>query len=258
MVHVIDKVLYSPVNYLETGLIGGLDYFTGACLKLQHLGTTLETGSNYTFFAPTNEAFVAIGSAAAGLSSMQLADVLKYHVVKGVVYSTDLKDERVETLDGKQITVTVEGGGAFVNAARIINANILVEEGVLHVIDSVLNPDNSTAKPDPSASAAAVQFSGASSADIPILTKTLPPASTHASVLTETVMMGGAATTAGGAKSSASMMSGAMGGSSATSAAASVSSSAASVSPATGGAAIATAAVGAMAFFGGAALFGNM
>ena len=69
---------------------------------------------------------------------MQLTDILEYHVIEGTVaYSSDITAGKVTTLQGDDVTISVDGGAVFVNAARVINADILIPQGVLHVIDSV-------------------------------------------------------------------------------------------------------------------------
>ena len=71
---------------------------------------------------------------------------MSYHVVQGTVgYSTALSNTSLPTLNGKEVEITITDDGAvFVNSARVINADVLIANGVLHVIDEVLNP----AKPD--------------------------------------------------------------------------------------------------------------
>ena len=111
-----------------------------------------QTKDYLTILAPTNEAFKAIGGAVNGLSVVELTQILEYHVLSGAMFSTDFNDgEKVKTLQGGDVTITVDGDEVFLDAARIVNANIFVGEGVLHIIDSVLDPRNTTAKVRPSA-----------------------------------------------------------------------------------------------------------
>ena len=102
------------------------------------VASTLESAADLTIFAPSNAAFQAIGSGLGNLTTMELTSILEYHVIKGTVaYSSDIKPGKVKTLEGADVTIAVEDGAVFVNAARVINADILIPEGVLHVIDSV-------------------------------------------------------------------------------------------------------------------------
>lgn len=69
-------------------------------------------------------------------------------------------------VSGGSVTITVENGTVYVNSARVIVPDVLVANGVVHVIDGVLNPNNTAATPNPSTTS--VAFSGASSAtDVP-------------------------------------------------------------------------------------------
>jgi hypothetical protein len=71
--------------------------------------------------------------------------------VQGAVgYSTTLSNNtKLPTLAGEQeLTITIDTEGAvFVNNARVINSDILIANGVLHVIDTVLNPAEADAQP---------------------------------------------------------------------------------------------------------------
>lgn len=126
---------------------------------------TVDETKDLTVFVPSNDAFAAIASIAANASVETIATVLKYHVIAGsVLYSTDLKNTTVKTLGGGSITVTVANGSVFVNQAKVIIPNVLVANGVVHVIDSVLNPGNTTVAPGTNGTV----FPGASSAsDVP-------------------------------------------------------------------------------------------
>lgn len=114
----------------------------------------LEDLSDITIFCPNNDAFQAIASGAGNITDEQLAEILQYHVINGTVgYSTALSNTSLTTLNGEEVQITVDSDGAvFVNSARVINADILIENGVLHVIDEVLNPANADAEPNTSAS----------------------------------------------------------------------------------------------------------
>jgi uncharacterized surface protein with fasciclin (FAS1) repeats len=98
-----------------------------------------------TVFAPTDAAFAALP---AGTIETLLADptgaltqVLLYHAVAGVAMSTDLSDGMmVETLQGQDVTVTINANGVFINDAQVIIADIMADNGVVHVIDAVLVP----------------------------------------------------------------------------------------------------------------------
>lgn len=115
-----------------------------------------------TIFAPSNAAFGEIANLAGNLSTEVATSILQYHVVQGsVLYSSLITgNTSVETVGGGNITVSVIDGEVFVNSAKVIIPDVLVSNGVVHVIDGVLNPQNSTAAPNPSTTVPA--FPGAS------------------------------------------------------------------------------------------------
>ncbi len=119
-----------------TATAAGLISLSGA-IDEANLGDMLDTAKDVTIFAPTNEAFQAIGSALGDLSAEQLTDILSYHVVMGTVaYSTDLtNDQKIRTEQGEEITISIDNGTVFANGARVIIPNVLVANGVVHVID---------------------------------------------------------------------------------------------------------------------------
>lgn len=98
---------------------------------------TVDGLKDVTIFAPSNAAFQAIGSAVGTLTMQQLTGILEYHVVQGVVgYSSLLGNVSLPTVGGGNVTITVENGNVFVNSAEVITPNVLVANGVVHVIDA--------------------------------------------------------------------------------------------------------------------------
>jgi len=114
-------------------------------LRVAGLDATLAAGGPFTVFAPTNAAFAALP--AATLNSLlanpaQLAQVLLFHVASGQVLSTQLTNgQNVTTLrTGARPLVINLTGGAKVDAANIVAADVRAQNGVVHVIDAVLLP----------------------------------------------------------------------------------------------------------------------
>ncbi|KAK3311788.1 FAS1 domain-containing protein [Apodospora peruviana] len=138
-IHIIDKVLTIPAN-LTSVLMSSppdLSSLTGAVTKA-NLAQTLSDVPQLTIFAPNNAAFEAISDVAAGLTVEQLTAVLGYHAIAGaVVYSTDITTTtmNVKTVEGSEVMVRVEDGNVMVNDAKVIMPNILIKNGVVHVID---------------------------------------------------------------------------------------------------------------------------
>lgn len=137
---------------MSTTLVaGGFTALAGAATQVDLVGP-LEALSDITIFCPNNDAFQKIASGSANITDEQLAEILSYHVVQGVVgYSTALSNTSLPTLQGEDVQITISDDGAvFVNQARVINADILIENGVVHVIDDVLSPANADAEPNTS------------------------------------------------------------------------------------------------------------
>lgn len=85
-------------------------------------------------------------------------------MVPGVVgYSSLLSNTTLTTLQGNNVTISIIDGSVYVNSAKVVVPDVLVANGVVHVIDNVLNPTNATATADPSLSTQPPAFGGASS-----------------------------------------------------------------------------------------------
>jgi uncharacterized surface protein with fasciclin (FAS1) repeats len=93
-----------------------------------------------TIFAPTDEAFAALGLYPSNIASVpNLKQILLYHVVAGMVYSNQLSNGFVSTLNGSAIEVNLNNG-VKANNANVIQADIKARNGVIHAIDAVLFP----------------------------------------------------------------------------------------------------------------------
>ena len=120
-----------------------------AALNEASLTAVLDGTDEYTLFAPTDAAFANLpeGLVEALLTdpSGVLSDVLLYHVVEGTALSTDLSDGlAVETFIGQDVTVTIDGEMVMINNALVTTADIVADNGVVHVIDAVLVPTTTT------------------------------------------------------------------------------------------------------------------
>lgn len=112
-------------------------------LKAADLVDTLKGPGPFTVFAPTDEAFAKIPKAnldALLKDKAQLTKVLTYHVVAGKVMAMNVKPGKVKTLEGESVTITDKDGVLKVNNAKILKTDIVTDNGVIHVIDTVLMP----------------------------------------------------------------------------------------------------------------------
>lgn len=154
-IHIIDSVLSIPPNLTVALTEGNLTALAGAATQA-NLVQALSDIQQLTLFAPNNEAFAAVADVASGLTVEQLTAVLGYHVIDGtVVYSSDIVNgTEVKTLQGSDLTITVRDGSVYVNDAKVVKPDVLVKNGVVHVIDGVLIPEDlSSATPSASGTA---------------------------------------------------------------------------------------------------------
>ena len=105
-----------------------------------------------TLFAPTDAAFnlLPAGTVTALLNDIpQLTDILKHHVVGDSVMSSMLSNGQiVTTLLGTNVTVTINSSGVYIDNAMVTVADIVADNGVVHVIDAVLLPNSTSVSED--------------------------------------------------------------------------------------------------------------
>ena len=132
---VVDIVVASPIHELLEAAVLAAD-----------LAGALSEGDSLTVFAPTDDAITALVTAlditAEDLLALpNLADILTYHVVGAVALSTDLSDgQEIPTLQGANVNITINTDTVLVNDAMVIVADLVADNGVVHVIDAVLLP----------------------------------------------------------------------------------------------------------------------
>lgn len=154
IIHVVDKVLVPPgvLNVVQMAQAnpGTFSSLVGAVVATG-LAPTLSGSGPFTVFAPTNAAFAA---APTGLTNVQLASVLTYHVLSGQVLSTGIPfGMPVATLNTKTLAgATVPAQNITINsnltikdttatAASILATDVRASNGVIHVIGKVLIPN---------------------------------------------------------------------------------------------------------------------
>lgn len=120
-----------------------------AALGAAELVEVLNGEGPFTVFAPTDDAFAALpeGTVESLLQPEnrdQLVAILTYHVVPGKVMSADLSDQQLDadTVEGSSLNIDATGYGVTVNGANVVTADIEADNGVIHVIDTVLMPGN--------------------------------------------------------------------------------------------------------------------
>lgn len=116
-------------------------------LEAAGLTSALQDAGPLTVFAPNNEAFASLDQADLTellTNPQQLGDILRYHVVEGAVTSSDLEDgQTLTTLEGSDLTVSVDGSTVMVDGAEVVEPDIEAGNGVIHIIDGVIRPSSS-------------------------------------------------------------------------------------------------------------------
>ena len=115
-----------------------------AALSAAGLVETLQGEGPFTVFAPTDAAFAALPEGLLEKLLMPeniaaLTAILTYHVVPGMVMSTDVTAGDVATVEGSTIAITTDMG-VMVNGANVVAVDVAASNGVIHVIDAVIVP----------------------------------------------------------------------------------------------------------------------
>ncbi|KID82359.1 beta-Ig-H3/Fasciclin [Metarhizium guizhouense ARSEF 977] len=179
LTNVVDNLLVPPAQLAGTADAFGARSFLGS-LYAARLMPALAVRRDVTIFAPLDDAYGLVGGTLKGLNASRLARVMDYHVVPGRVLSSahlangTSYDTLATDAAGKlaRVLVRQEGNSKFVNAAQIVQPDILLANGIMHIIGNVLNPDAERAAPDPSAGTQAPAFavstvSGVFTSDLP-------------------------------------------------------------------------------------------
>ena len=129
-------------DIVDTAVGAGNFKTLAAALTAAGLIDTLKGKGPFTVFAPTDEAFAKIPKADLDkllADKAKLTAVLTYHVVPGAVMAKDVKAGKVKTVQGSELTITT-AGGVMVDGAKVSATDIVADNGVIHVIDSVVLP----------------------------------------------------------------------------------------------------------------------
>ena len=129
-------------DIVDTAVAAGNFKTLATALTAAGLIDTLKGPGPFTVFAPTDAAFAKIPKAdldALLKDKAKLTAVLTYHVVPGKVMAKDVKAGKVKTAQGSDITVTT-ANGVMVDNAKVTATDIVADNGVIHVIDTVIMP----------------------------------------------------------------------------------------------------------------------
>ena len=129
-------------DIVDTAIAAGNFNTLVAAIKAAGLADTLKGKGPYTVFAPTDAAFAKIPKAdldALLADKAKLSAVLLAHVVPASVMSKDVSAGKVKTAGGYELVVSTSGG-VTVGGAKVTAVDIAADNGVIHVIDTVIVP----------------------------------------------------------------------------------------------------------------------
>ncbi|GAA5807853.1 hypothetical protein MFLAVUS_001232 [Mucor flavus] len=158
-IYLINKVLVPPVNF--TGTLGAVQNASVFESLLNRTNTTDQTMSvfqmlldqsnitaqdlndatNITVFVPSNDAFDDVD--VSSLDNQTINNMIQAHIFQGVYYSTNLTDNSPITAEseygGSNVTLEENADNGFtVNGTNVVQPNILLNNGVMHLIDGLL------------------------------------------------------------------------------------------------------------------------
>jgi len=167
VIHVIDKVLLppndppaddqpAPMNIVDTAVAAGSFNTLAAALEATDLiGVLADESATFTVFAPTDEAFAALGQDtidALLADPDTLRDILLYHVIGGSAVDANtaisLAGTTISMANGDEAALSLDEGQLRVNMANVIATDVFASNGIIHVLDAVLLPP---ADPEPTA-----------------------------------------------------------------------------------------------------------
>lgn len=159
IIHVIDAVLTPPtesvpVNIVQTAAAAGTFTTLVAALEASGLDQVLANeAQNFTVFAPTDDAFTALGQDAVDAllaDAAGLNDTLLYHVLPGAVdaeTAISLAGTSITMQNGADAMLSLSGEQLMINSSNVTVTDIIASNGIIHVIDAVLIPPDGTEPP---------------------------------------------------------------------------------------------------------------
>lgn len=134
-------------DIVDTAVAAGSFKTLVTAIQAAGLAATLKGPGPFTVFAPTDAAFAALPAGTVETllkpeNKAKLVSILTYHVVPGKILSADIAGKSVmpKTVEGQTLAVNATGASVKVNQATVTKADIVADNGVIHVIDAVLMP----------------------------------------------------------------------------------------------------------------------
>lgn len=133
-------------NIVETAVAAGQFNTLVAAVKAADLAETLSGPGPFTVFAPTDAAFAKLPKGTLDdllkpENKAKLAGILTYHVVPGKVMAADIAGKKTDakTVNGQALAIDATSG-VTVNGAKVTTADVAADNGVIHIIDTVVLP----------------------------------------------------------------------------------------------------------------------
>jgi uncharacterized surface protein with fasciclin (FAS1) repeats len=130
-------------DIVDTAVKAGSFNTLVAAVKAANLVDTLKGAGPFTLFAPSDEAFAKLpaGTVDALLKDIpKLTKILTYHVVAGKVMAADVvKLTSAKTVEGSEVKIDASSG-VKINASTVTTPDVAADNGVIHIIDTVLMP----------------------------------------------------------------------------------------------------------------------
>jgi len=130
-------------DIVDTAVAAGSFETLVAAVTAAGLVDTLKGAGPFTVFAPTDEAFAKLpaGTVEALLQDIpKLTKILTYHVVAGKVMAADVvKLKSAKTVEGSEVKIDASNG-VKINDSTVTTADVVADNGVIHIIDAVLLP----------------------------------------------------------------------------------------------------------------------
>ena len=133
-------------DIVDTAVAAGSFTTLVAAVQAAGLVETLKGAGPFTVFAPSDDAFAALPAGTVGElvkpeNKDKLTAILLLHVLPGAIKSTDVAGKQLDATTAGGSTVHVDGtNGVTVDGAKVVTADIVCSNGIIHVIDAVILP----------------------------------------------------------------------------------------------------------------------
>ena len=114
-------------------------------MKTAGLSSLLESGGQFTIFAPTDKAFKELPNAFHEMLSKQqngeaMVNLVTAHVTPMIIRAQDVYEGEIPTISSRPLIIKIENGQPTISGTKIVQADIPANNGIIHVIDKVILP----------------------------------------------------------------------------------------------------------------------